>query len=262
MTRLLQFVDGGSAGKKKAAPGEAPPFSCEMKSGLAGVVAIALGSPRSATTAAHGRFLLVVGRNARRMAVVVAADGGREHREIDPLVTVAGLAAAVGPIAARGPLGAIALGALRAVVAIIADARLLALLRLLVTIGLAVAIGLGVIVHLIVLAIVVAIIVAALALLLVEPHPALAENAEIMIGELQIIFGLDAVPRELRIARHALVFFKQLGGIAALPVIAGIIAAVPGHPLGTLSTAAATAAALTVVNQAKFPRRTGVKSAP
>jgi len=37
-----------------------------------------------------------------------------------------------------------------------------------------------------------------------------------MVRELQIIFGLDAIPRELRVARHALVFLEQLRGIAAL----------------------------------------------
>ena len=40
-----------------------------------------------------------------------------------------------------------------------------------------------------------------------------------MVRELEIIFGLDAVARELRVARHALVFFEQLGGIAALAIV-------------------------------------------
>jgi hypothetical protein len=46
------------------------------------------------------------------------------------------------------------------------------------------------------------------AALLVEADPAVAEDTVIVISELQIIFGLDAVARELRIARHALVFFE------------------------------------------------------
>ena len=43
-----------------------------------------------------------------------------------------------------------------------------------------------------------------------------------MVRELQIIFGLDAVARELRIARHALVFLEQLGGIAALAIVLAV----------------------------------------
>ena len=43
-----------------------------------------------------------------------------------------------------------------------------------------------------------------------------------MVRELEIIFGLDAVARELRIARHALVFLEQLGGIAALAVVLAV----------------------------------------
>ncbi len=43
-----------------------------------------------------------------------------------------------------------------------------------------------------------------------------------MVGILEIIFGLDAVARELRVARHALVFLEQLGGIAALTVVLAV----------------------------------------
>ena len=74
------------------------------------------------------------------------------------------------------------------------------------------------------------------------------EHAEIMVRELQIIFGLDAVARELRVARHALVFLEQLGGVAAL----AIVLAVPGCPprfWSPLSPTAAPAAALTIIDQ-------------
>ena len=43
-----------------------------------------------------------------------------------------------------------------------------------------------------------------------------------MVRKLQIIFGLDAVALHLRVARQALVFLEQLGGIAALPVVLAV----------------------------------------
>ena len=53
-----------------------------------------------------------------------------------------------------------------------------------------------------------------------------------MVRELQVIFGLDAVAGELRIARHALVLLEQLGGIAALPIVLAITAATtPAFPV-------------------------------
>ncbi len=132
------------------------------------------------------------------------------------------------------------------------------MLRLLV--GIAVEFALAVTIHVgvhPVVAVVVLVVVAALALLLVETRAGIAEHAEIMIGELQIIFGLDAVAGQLGVARHALVFLEQLGGIAALAIILAIAAIIAGDAPGLLSTAAATAAALTIIDQAKFPRRTG-----
>ncbi len=78
-----------------------------------------------------------------------------------------------------------------------------------------------------------------------------------MVGELEIIFGLDAVAGELRVARQRLVLFQQLGGIAALAIVLAIAVRTAGHTLGTLSTAAATAAALTIVDQSFVPCRTG-----
>jgi hypothetical protein len=63
--------------------------------------------------------------------------------------------------------------------------------------------------HLFVAVVVVHVLVArATGILVFEPRPALAQHAKIMVGELEIIFGLDAVARELRVARHAFVFFE------------------------------------------------------
>jgi len=88
--------------------------------------------------------------------------------------------------------------------------------------------------------------------LLFEARPVLIDDAEIMVRILQIIFGLDAVARELRIARHALVLFEQLGGVAALAVVLSIprLAAEVRSPL---SSTAAPAAALTIIDQNSLP---------
>ena len=42
-----------------------------------------------------------------------------------------------------------------------------------------------------------------------------------MVRELKIIFGLDTVARQLRVARQVLVLLEKLSGIAALAVVAG-----------------------------------------
>ena len=43
-----------------------------------------------------------------------------------------------------------------------------------------------------------------------------------MVRKLQIIFGLDAVALHLRVARQALIFFEQLGGVAALAIVLAV----------------------------------------
>ena len=121
----------------------------------------------------------------------------------------------------------------------------------------------AIVVAVIAFAIVVVIIVDAFtagAALLVIFGAAFAQHPEIMVRELQPIFGLDAVTGELRIARQALVFLEQLRRIATLTLVAGVAAtAVARHSWGTLSTAAATAATvlLTIVDQRVCPCGTG-----
>ena len=44
-----------------------------------------------------------------------------------------------------------------------------------------------------------------------------------MVGKLQVIFGVDTVVIELRIARQLLVFFEHLTRISARPVIDAVI---------------------------------------
>jgi len=69
-----------------------------------------------------------------------------------------------------------------------------------------------------------------------------------MVRELEIIFGLDAVARELRITRHALVFFEQLRGIAPLPIVLAV-PRLSTEILSPLSPTTAPAAALTIIDQ-------------
>jgi len=69
-----------------------------------------------------------------------------------------------------------------------------------------------------------------------------------VIRELQIIFCLDAVAGKLRIARQALVFLKQLRGIASLTIILPV-SRLAANILAPLSPTAAPAAALSIVDQ-------------
>jgi hypothetical protein len=86
-------------------------------------------------------------------------------------------------------------------------------------------------------------------ILILEAGAALAQDAEIMVRELEIIFGLDAVSRKLGVARHALVFFEQLGRIAALAIVLAVARLSTEIPASALSSTAAPAAALTIIDQ-------------
>ena len=97
--------------------------------------------------------------------------------------------------------------------------------------------------HLLVIAIVFDVL-ASRAALLVEAGAALAEDTVIMVGELQIIFGLDAVAPELRVAGHALVLFQELRGIATLAIVLAVAVRPSTEVLRPLTPAAATAATL------------------
>jgi hypothetical protein len=69
-----------------------------------------------------------------------------------------------------------------------------------------------------------------------------------MVGELKIIFGLHAVARELRVARHALVFLEQLSGIAALAIVL-TVPRLSAKVLSPLTPATTPAAALSIIDQ-------------
>jgi len=75
--------------------------------------------------------------------------------------------------------------------------------------------------HLIV-AIAIILIARAALILLFEARAAIFEHAEIMVGELKIIFGLDAIASELHVARQGPIFLEQLGGIATLSIVLAV----------------------------------------
>ncbi|CAA9520522.1 MAG: hypothetical protein AVDCRST_MAG91-2170, partial [uncultured Sphingomonadaceae bacterium] len=88
--------------------------------------------------------------------------------------------------------------------------------------------------------------------LLLEARAVLVEDAVIMIGELQIIFGLHPVAGELHVARHRLVLFVKLRGVAAsarFGAIAASAAGAIGHAVRPRAATAATAAVLSIVDQ-------------
>ncbi|VXC73013.1 conserved hypothetical protein [Sphingomonas sp. 8AM] len=91
-------------------------------------------------------------------------------------------------------------------------------------------------------------------LLIVRPAALVRKNPEIMIRELQIIFGVDAITRHLRVAGHVLVLFEQLRRIAACATVDPVAAVTLSMTAAALTlrlatTTAATATVLTVVDQ-------------
>jgi hypothetical protein len=279
------------ARKEKGRPLQRPPFLVAdiPRSGRrrdVGIVVVAR------TTGAAARLGLVVARYGfgRRHR----GDGRRQDVERDPLVVfVAGrlesvaaraVAAAGGGTAAvelaLGPVGTG--GTLLAVRPIVANRAIVAMLalgpivsrRAVVAVGSLLAIGplvaVGTFVALVAVVALVAAVGAALVLILVvlvelaalrpllfEAGAVLVQHAIIMLGVLEIIFGLDAVALHLRVASHRLVFFKQLSGIAAVPGLLAVAGTWPAALLTTAATAAAaaataSAAALTIVDQPKI----------
>jgi hypothetical protein len=69
-----------------------------------------------------------------------------------------------------------------------------------------------------------------------------------MVGVLEVIFCLDPVAGQLGIARQALIFFVQLGGVAALTVVLAV-PRLSTEVLPPLPSAAATAATLSLIDQ-------------
>jgi len=85
------------------------------------------------------------------------------------------------------------------------------------------------------------------------------DNAEIMIGKLQIILSDHTVTLHLRIPRERLVFFEHLRRIAACAVVntAALFLIASAVSLRALACPATTAAGLTIVKQRHFPHAWG-----
>jgi hypothetical protein len=96
-------------------------------------------------------------------------------------------------------------------------------------------------------------IIVARAPLILEADPALAQHAEIMVGELQIIFALDAVAGKLRVAREALVLLEQLRCVAALPIVLAVASGLSPEVLSPLPPTTAPATALSLIDQIRLP---------
>ncbi len=88
-------------------------------------------------------------------------------------------------------------------------------------------------------------------LIFLKARARFAQHAKIMVGELQIIFGIDAVALHLRVPRERFILLQQLGRIAACAIIDPVaIVGTPGiTPRCALPPTTATAAGLTIIDQ-------------
>jgi hypothetical protein len=216
-------------------------------------VAVAVLCSRSPRPAARPSRLFLF---RRFYALLVAADRGREDVDRN------GFAAAVDARIALLLVGGIGLlicvrlaraafttAAVEAFVAVAAFFALVAVIRTALLFP-----GLD---EFVVTVVVVVNIFAALTPLILEACAALAQHAEIMVCELQIIFGLDAVAGKLGIARHVLVLLEQLRSIAALTIVLAV-PRLSAEVLASLSPATAPAATtLSIVDQIPTSLRSG-----
>jgi hypothetical protein len=93
-------------------------------------------------------------------------------------------------------------------------------------------------------------IIIALAPLLLEAGAAFVQHTEIMVRELQIIFGLDAITLKLGVPSQGFIFLKKLARISARAVFLTIVSRVRRLVRRAGSAAAAApAAVLTIVDQ-------------
>jgi len=195
---------------------------------------------------------------ARRLIILVRRDGRRNLGGIAlglalaALIAVVALATAFALVAAPVTLVALVAVTTFEAVAALAASTLLAFVALL---AFARAGTLGAVVIILVVAVEI-VAIAALAILLLEARPALRKHAEIVIGELEVIFGVDAVTGHLGVARKVLVFLKKLRGVATGAVVDAVAIALVGiaTTLLALTTTAATATVvrLTIVHQRLF----------
>src|SRR3546814_1045684 len=77
-----------------------------------------------------------------------------------------------------------------------------------------------------------------------------SDLAEIMVGELEVIFRIDTITLRLRVTCQVLVLFKKLGSVAARTVIDAITRiSAPAITLRARVVPTATAAGLTIIDQ-------------
>lgn len=258
-------LDRGLCAQRRRQAIRVDPVRHAVRLGTIGLDAIGFFARLAGTAAA---WLLLDGRGRRNGGLVtVEIVGGRDRRLLTWFITtvIATLARAI--ITATVVAGAIlvlavALALARPIIAGALVARTVLALAIVT-----VAVGAGLLVDADDLALVAEIVVhvelveivalATLLALLVGAAALIGEHAEVMVGELQIIFGVDAIARKLRIARHVAVLFQQLRRIAARPAvdtIAAVALALATLTLAITATAAtATAAALTIVYQMTVP---------
>ena len=129
------------------------------------------------------------------------------------------------------------------------------MLRTLVALLLLVAIAFGVVIEIIVVAVDVVARTRLRTLVrirLLVARARLAQHPEIVVRELEIIFGVDPIALALRVRSEILVFLEQLRRIAARATVDAVaVARVGAATLALLTTTTATAAvvSLTIVHQ-------------
>ena len=215
-------------------------------------IAVAVRIARCTSAATRFPRLLFV----RSLAVFLAPDCRRKDVERNGFATavrarltivIVVVAGIVGGLLFAMPGATLAAAAVEALAALAAVFALLALLgRTLLFAGF----------DELVVTVVVIDILTALTPLIFEARAALAQHAEIMIRELQKIFGLDAVAGKLGVARHVLVFLEELRRIAALAIVLAVTR-LSAEILSPLSPTAAPAAALSIVDQIPTSLRSG-----
>lgn len=97
----------------------------------------------------------------------------------------------------------------------------------------------------------------------------IAQDTEIMIGELQVIFGIDPVALHLRLTRHVAVFLVQLRRVAARAVVDPVAVVRPARTalswvvptaIAARAPATATATGLPIVDQAVVPCESNINA--
>ena len=190
--------------------------------------------PGAARAAAARRRCSLFGRFGFGRALAIATGVVIAACRIAIVATVAPVVAAV--------IGAVIVAVAIAAVAAIVVALAVAALALIAVAVIAVAIEIGVIVRVEILdaadftLAIVAIRRAAVPFFLAGAE--IAVHAEIMVGKLKIIFGLDTVARKLGVAREIFVFLDHLRRVAARPAV---------DTIGLVDTAAAATRLRTVV---------------